>query len=355
MVPARNEEGHIAKTISEIASSKPARPVAVVVADDQSDDRTAEEALGASIPEGVVLRLIQVGERPLGWAGKVWALSCGVSEAEEFRPDYLWFVDADISVDPDVLAKLLKLSRHQHRQAVSVMARLRAVTWAEKLMMPAFVYFFGLLYPFRKVAKGTIAAGAGGCMLVEASALRRAGGLEPIRGALIDDIALAKSLRARAGARLWLGYCEGVRSRRAYGRLFDIWSMVERSAYVQLRYSPLRALLTVGAIAISFAGPVAASLGGIVLGSAAQSRSRRKRALGAAALGSLAWSTMAASYQPTIRRYGLSRPWAASLPAAGLIYGAITATAAIKHHTGLFATWKGRPVRLEAEASSNGA
>jgi hopene-associated glycosyltransferase HpnB len=245
---------------------------------------------------------------------------------------FLLLTDADIAHAPDVLARLVSLAQREDRDLVSVMARLHAESAWERLLVPAFVYFFAQLYPFPRVAaRGRAAAAAGGCILVRSAALGKAGGFAALRDALIDDVALAKLVK-RSGGRLWLGLSQDVRSIRAYPRLPGLWTMVARSAFVQLRHSWLLLAGTVAGLGVVYAVPPAALAVGLA---------RRDRTL--ALLGGSAWLTMSATYAPVLREYGLPRARAALLPVAAGLYAAMTVDSAVRSARGSGVPWKGRP------------
>jgi hopene-associated glycosyltransferase HpnB len=219
------------------------------------------------------------------------------------------------------------------RDEVSLMARLRVETQWERLIIPAFVYFFAQLYPFRRVARwGRTAEAAGGCVLVRRTALEAAGGIASIGAAVIDDVALAKGLK-RSGAAIWLGLADEVRSVRPYPRLADLWHMVARSAFTQLRRSAWLLLGTLIGLAAIYWGPCAALVAGLLLGD-----------VWLVAAGALAVLIMVATYLPMIRYYGLRWPWALTLPAAAGLYAAMTVDSARRYWRGRGVAWKGRLV-----------
>jgi hopene-associated glycosyltransferase HpnB len=322
VVPARDEAEVLPRTLPTLLAQEYPGPFRVVVVDDDSSDGTDSiaSALGAGVARG--------SGRPDGWAGKVAAMQRGVEAAGD--PDYLLFTDADIAFPPDTVRRLVGAASFSGLVLTSQMVRLRAKTRWERLLVPAFVYFFAQLYPFALVNRpGRTAAAAGGCMLVRASTLQSAGGLAGIRGALIDDVALARLLKPRGP--IWLGLTPVIESVRAYPRLADLWAMVARSAYTQLRCSPLLLMGTVLGLLFTYAVPPAALIGGLAAGLPTL-----------ALLGGLAWLVMALTYVPMLRFYGVMPLAAVLLPATALLYLAMTVDSARRHLVGRGGAWKGR-------------
>jgi hopene-associated glycosyltransferase HpnB len=246
--------------------------------------------------------------------------------------EYVLFTDADIAwTAPRSLRELVAASVTDNRDLVSQMARLHARTFWERAIVPAFVYFFAQLYPFRWVNHGTrTAAAAGGCMLVRREALTRAGGLEKIKGAIIDDVALGGLLK-RAGGRCWLGLSADIVSVRPYPRLSDLWQMIARSAYNQLRYNPLLLAGTIAGLLLIYAVPPAGLIAGLVANDPAT-----------AALGGAAWVLMSVSYLPMLAFYRLSPLRAPTLPLIAIGYAAMTADSARRHHASSPVAWRGK-------------
>jgi hopene-associated glycosyltransferase HpnB len=287
------------------------------------------------------LLVTAAGATPPGWAGKVHAMARGLRAAGEC--DYILFTDADIGYAPDALATLVRGAVADDRALVSQMALLRAEAGWERVIVPAFVYFFAQLYPFRRVNRPSArtAAAAGGCMLVRRNALVAAGGLDPIRGARIDDVALGQALkRPPSAARIWLGFGTGVRSLRPYPRLATLWDMVARSAYTQLRYSPVLLTLTLAGLLWLYALPPAAAVTGLA-GVAAGGGSA---AAWTAAAGLAGWATMTVSFLPVLRLYRLGWWRAPGLPLVAVLYALMTADSARRHYAGRGGEWKGRTV-----------
>jgi hopene-associated glycosyltransferase HpnB len=351
VIPARDEAGVLPASLpSLLAQDYPGR-LAIVLVDDESTDGTGRVAgdlarqAGWTAGDGAgdrVLRVLAGSPPPAGWAGKVWAMSQGAAAAPE--ADYLLFTDADIAYAPGAVTALARAAAAGGRGMVSQMALLRADTGWERAIVPAFVYFFAQLYPFRRVNRpgGRTAAAAGGCMLVRREVLAAAGGLAPISGARIDDVALGRLLKRRAGAALWLGLSTEVTSTRPYDRLADLWNMVARSAYTQLRYSPLLLAGTVvGLLWLYLLPPVAALAGlGLLLAGAGGAAAGWLAALGAAG-----WAIMAASYVPMLGLYRLSPLRGLTLPLIALLYAGMTADSARRHHAGRGGEWKGRTIQ----------
>ncbi len=343
VVPARDEAVMLPVTLPTLLAQDYPGPFGIVLVDDDSSDGTAQVAgrIGRTAGRpGRELRIICGTRAPGGWAGKVWAMAQGLRAAGD--AEYVLFTDADIAYQPGCLAALVRAAEADNRAIVSQMALLRADTGWERLLVPAFVYFFAQLYPFRRVnrpgARG--AAAAGGCMLVRRRDLAEAGGLERIRGALIDDVALGQLMKGPAAAgRCWLGLSTDITSLRPYPRLSDLWDMVARSAYTQLRYSPAALAGTVAGLLWLYLLPPAAALGGLA-GLAAGGGSPFGWL---AAAGLAGWSIMTITYLPMVAMYGLSPPRALCLPLIAALYAAMTADSAWRHYRGRGGQWKGRP------------
>jgi len=314
----------------------------VVLVDDGSGDGTGQLAaeLGdkALRDGGAPLTVVAGQPRPAGWAGKVWAMAQGAAAADGAA--YVLFTDADISWAPGALRELVAAAERDDRALLSQMALLRARTAWERVVVPAFVYFFAQLYPFRRVNDpgSRTAAGAGGCMLIRKSALDKAGGLEPVRGALIDDVALATLLK-RDGNRCWLGLTTRITSVRPYPRLADLWHMIARSAYTQLRYSPALLAGTVAGLLLLYAVPPAGAITGLATAAAGGAGSGTAIA-GLAGLGG--WALMTVTYIPMLRLYRLSVLRAPMLPLIAVLYAMMTADSARRHYSGRAVSWRGR-------------
>ncbi len=330
VVPARNEAEVIAESLGPLLSQNYPGPFAVILVDDQSTDGTANIArASASSPQSDRLAILSGKPLPPGWAGKLWAMKQGVDQAAAMAepPDYLLFTDADIAFASGALHHLVARAEAHHLVLTSWMVKLRCESPAERGLIPAFVFFFQMLYPFAWVnrADSTTAAAAGGCMLVRLDALRRAGGIELIRGSLIDDCALGKRLKSVGP--VWLGLTEQAHSLRPYPQLGDIWRMVARSAYDQLRYSPVLLAGVAAAMALIFFAPPLFALFGTGL---------------AQLIGVLAWALMAFAFQPMLRFYRVSPLWSLALPGIAALYLIFTLNSAYQHARGRGGFWKGR-------------
>jgi hopene-associated glycosyltransferase HpnB len=295
--------------------------------DDNSSDGTAQAARASDPSER--LMIINGAPLPSGWTGKLWAMNQGVAYATSLnpRPELLLLTDADIEHAPDNLRKLVARAQAGGLTLVSLMAKLKCDTAAEKMLIPAFVFFFDMLYPFALVnnAKRRVAAAAGGCMLVRRDALEAAGGIESIRTAIIDDCAMGEMMKKRGP--IWLGLTERARSIRPYGGFAEIGGMVSRSAYAQLQYSPLLLAGTVLGMGLTYLAPPLLT----VFGSGF-----------AQIFGVAAWLLMALSFQPMLRFYHRSPLWGFALPAIGALYTVYTVQSAVDVWTGKGGFWKGR-------------
>ena len=331
IVPARDEADVIAHSLGSLLGQDYPGSLEVVLIDDQSRDGTAAVAHKAASDLGAADRLTIVPGRtpPSGWAGKVWAMRQGVEHVASLAepPRYLLFTDADIAYDKDALKPLVARAEAGRLALASLMVKLRCETLPERAFIPAFIFFFQMLYPFAWVNRRdrATAAAAGGCMLVRREALETAGGIDAIRGALIDDCALGRNLK-RAGP-IWLGLTERVHSLRAYPRVGDIRRMVARSAYTQLGHSPLLLAGTILGLALTYLVPPLTAFAGTGV---------------ARVPGILAWALMAIAFQPTLRLYRLSPLWGLALPAIALVYMAFTLDSAYQHARGRGGLWKGR-------------
>ncbi len=333
VVPARDEAGMLPVSLpSLLAQDYPGR-AEIFLVDDSSTDGTG--ALARELADrfgGLPLTVVSPPEPAPGWTGKLWALRHGIELAREDGPDYLLLTDADIAHEPDSLRELVAAARTNGLDLVSQMARLRVTTAWERLIVPAFVYFFAQLYPFRRVNKpgARTAAAAGGCVLLRTETAERARIPDSIRQAVIDDVSLARAVRA-AGGRIWLGLAERVDSVRPYPALGDLWRMVARSAYAQLLHNPLLLIGTVAGLAVVYLAPPAGVYAGLSGGDTP-----------AGLLGGAAWAVMAGTYVPVLRYYRQSLWLAPLLPFTALLYLLMTVDSAFRHYRGRGAAWKGR-------------
>lgn len=336
VVPARNEADVIERSIASVLAQDYPGALRVVLVDDASDDGTSGRAAALSGANGR-LTILTGRALPAGWTGKLWAVVQGVEAAGS--PSYLWITDADIAHAPQTLRRLVTRAEAGDLALVSLMARLQTGAWPERLLIPAFVFFFDMLYPFAWVndRRSRLAAAAGGVMLVRREALAAAGGIASIRAEIIDDCALAARLKAQGP--IWLGLTRTSFSLRPYGTTGEIGRMVSRSAYAQLGYSPwLLAGTIAGMLLVYAAAPLLAVFA-----------AGPPRWLGLAA-----WVLMAASFQPMLRYYRLSPLWGAALPLIGAIYSGFTLQSAIEVWRGRGGMWKGR-AQAELPGARSGA
>ncbi|WKX15167.1 glycosyltransferase [Streptomyces sp. NL15-2K] len=333
VVPARDEAAVLPASLpSLLAQDYPGR-AEIFLVDDGSSDGTGELARElARRHGGLPLTVSSPGEPPSGWTGKLWAVRHGIGLARARGPEYLLLTDADIAHAPDSLRQLVAAARTGGFDVVSQMARLRVESMWERLVVPAFVYFFAQLYPFRRIGRRTArtAAAAGGCVLLRAEAAERARIPDAIRHAVIDDVALARAVKG-GGGHIWLGLAERVDSVRPYPRLHDLWRMVSRSAYAQLRHNLVLLAATVAGLALVYLVPPVAVLVGVAVGSTA-----------AAVVGGLAWLVMTGTYVPMLRYYRQPLWLAPLLPFTAFLYLLMTVDSAVQHYRGRGAAWKGR-------------
>jgi hopene-associated glycosyltransferase HpnB len=322
VVPARDEADVVAGALGSLLAQTYPGKFRVMLVDDGSADGTGDVARGLADRR---LTVLPGAARPAGWAGKLWAVHQGVGATDA---PWLLLTDADIVHDPAHLSALVAQAERGGADLVSEMVQLACDSGAERALVPAFVYFFQLLYPFARVnnSRSHVAAAAGGTVLIRRAALERIGGIEAIRGALIDDVALASAVK-RDGKKIWLGHSALARSVRPYPAVADIYRMVARSAYVQLRFSPWLLLGTLLGLALLFVVPPVWTV--FAQGWACW-------------LGLFAWWVMAVTFLPTLGRFGLSPLRAALLPAMACFYMTATLGSALDHHSGRGVVWKRR-------------
>ena len=340
VVPARDEADVIAHSIGSLLAQDYPGGFRVILVDDGSADGTAEVARATAESLGAADRLTVLpgAALPPGWTGKVWAQHQGIARAAgemAGAPEYLLLTDADIHHSPGNLRALVGRAEQGRHALVSLMALLCCTNRAERFLIPAFVFFFQMLYPFRWVAQRgrRISAAAGGCMLVRRAALEQAGGIAAIRGEIIDDCALGRRLK-RQGP-VWLGLTRRATSLRPYGSVAEIGRMIARSAYAQLGYSPLLLAGTLAGMALTYLAPPALVI--LADGTAAWA-------------GATAWLLMALSFQPMLRFYRVSPLWGVALPVIGAAYALFTLQSALGVWRGRGGMWKGR-----AQAMAGGA
>ena len=329
VIPARDEADGVAETIGSLLRQDYPGEFKVVLVDDQSADATPDVArrAAAEVSAAVRLTVLSGAALPAGWTGKLWAIKQGIDQAAVAEPAYLLLTDADIVYERDALTRLVAKAQSEKLALTSWMVKLRCESFAERALIPAFIFFFEMLYPFDWVRRRDrrTAAAAGGCMLARRDALTAIGGIESIRGALIDDCALAERMKTQGP--IWLGLTERARSTRAYPEFQDIRRMVARSAYAQLQYSPLLLAGTVAGMAVIYLAPVLLAMFGHGFARTA---------------GLLVWAGMAIAFQPVLKFYKLSPFWGPLLPAIALAYMAFTLNSAYQNARGQGGLWKGR-------------
>ncbi len=327
VVPARDEADVIGRSVGSLLAQDYPGDFKVILVDDSSSDGTAAAARAEADRLGRPHRLDILTGAPLpsGWTGKLWAVHQGALRAEETEPKYLLLTDADIGHTPDNLRNLVCRAEQEKLVLTSLMAQLHCQTRAERFLIPAFVFFFQMVYPFPKVNRpGPTAAAAGGVMLAEREALKRAGGIAAIRAALIDDCALGALMKQQGP--IWLGLTHRATSLRPYQTVAEIGRMVSRSAYAQLDYSPLKLVSVVLGMLLVYIAPVAAILCGPPLDG----------------IGLITWLLMALSFQPMLKFYKVSPLWGLALPAIGAAYTLFTVQSAVQMWRGKGGLWKGR-------------
>lgn len=325
LIPARNEAEVIGKTLVSLKTQD--ESLKIILINDQSSDDTSNIALRAELES---LNIISGEPLPDGWSGKLWALEQGRKKVET---EYILLLDADISLAPGTLASLLQKLESERLDLVSLMAFLRMSSFWEILLMPAFIYFFKLLYPFHlsnassnKMFSKYVAAAAGGCILIRRKALEQIDGFNSLKDSLIDDCTLAHKIKANGG-QIWIGLTHSAVSHRRYDTLQTIWNMVARTAYTQLHYSPLLLAACTLVMIVVFVLPVISIfLPGLTI----------------KVIALLTLLIMVATYLPTLRFYGRHPAWGFALPFIGIIYLLMTWASALRHISGSGSSWKQR-------------
>ena len=336
VVPVRNEAEVISDSLSSLLQQDYQGKFNIVLVDDQSTDRTTTIAqeIAQKLNYQAKLHIVAGKALPAGWKGKIWAIAQGIEyiSYQNIKPDYLLLTDGDIQHDQHSLQKLVDFAQFKQLDLVSLMVLLRSQSFWEKLLIPAFVFFFEKLYPFEWVnnPQKSIAAAAGGCILIRRQTLENIGGIAVIRDALIDDCTLAAKVKAQ-NYKIWLGLTSTNISLRSYNDLKSIWDMVARNAYTQLNYSVWLLMIAVfGMIILYLSSPIALFTGIF------------QQNMAIIFLGMVIWLLMAIAYLPTIKLYRLSPWWSLSLPAIAFLYTLMTIDSARKYWIGEGETWKGR-------------
>jgi hopene-associated glycosyltransferase HpnB len=345
VVPARDEAAILPETLPTLLEQDYPGELHVFLVDDQSRDGTADTAQRLARESGATDRMTLVSAEPPdpGWTGKLSALQQGIQAGQGTQSEYVLISDADIAHPEDSLRSLVTQAHNYRMDMVSLMARLRVENAWERLLIPAFVFFFAKLYPFRwsNNPRSSTAAAAGGCVLVRRDSLESSGGLEAIAGELIDDCALAARIKhhvRQEGGRIWLGFSRDVRSLRAYEGLAPVWRMVARTAYSQLGFSRLLLVGTVLGMLFLYLIPPVAAIGGLVV----VSLDPEALASWLAVSGVAAYSLMMSSYVPMLRWHRTSPLWAHALPVTALLYTMMTVDSARRWSRGEGSAWKGR-------------
>ncbi|HET9182866.1 MAG TPA: glycosyltransferase [Candidatus Angelobacter sp.] len=329
VVPARDEAEFIAASITSLLQQHGVS-MHIFLVDDSSKDRTAEVALRAAEGIGQRSRLAVIQGLPLaeGWAGKLWAVQQGIEQAQSLRPDFLLLTDADIVHNPDNVHNLLAMAQTGNYDLVSLMVKLHCKSFAERALIPAFVFFFFMLYPPPWIAdpQRRTAGAAGGCILIRPQALEDAGGIAAIRHEIIDDCALAHRVK-RSGGKIWLGLTEETYSIRPYGSFAAIGRMISRAAFSQLRHSAALLLAAFAGLAITYLAPPTLLLSHQTV---------------PAVLGAIAWLSMSYCFFPMVRLYRVNPLWSLALPVIALFYMGATLHSALKFWSGKGGEWKGR-------------
>ena len=335
-MPARNEAETIARAVASLAKQNYSGVLRTVIVDDQSEDGTADLAKSAALEAGAADRVEIMRSAALqsGWTGKMWALQQEIESHRQDSREYFWFTDADIVHEPDTLSRLVSHAEQQHADLVSLMVMLHAKSFPERLLMPPFLYYFLMLYPPKWIPdpNAKTAGAAGGCILLRRTALERIGGIAAIRAEVIDDCALARAVK-RSGGTVWMALTRKSVSLRAYESFSEIRDLIARTAFTQLKYSPLLLVGTLAGMLLTYILPVALTF-------------HLQPAVWR--LGLAAWLLMAVTYLPTVRFYGLSPLWAPFLPVAAAFYSYATWLSALRYWLGRGGQWKGRTQAVRA-------
>lgn len=337
IIPARNEADVLPISLrSLLTQNYDAAQLTIWLVDDHSEDGTADVArqIAAAVDKTEQLKVIAAATLPKGWTGKLWALEQGVNHAiAQHNPDYLLLTDADIEHAPDNLTQLVTKAINDDRELVSLMVKLRCKSFWEKLLIPAFVFFFAKLYPFAWVnnPQHPLGAAAGGCVLVKRKAIERIGGIASIRNALIDDCTLGQTIKATGNHRIWLGLTNTTHSLRPYETLETIWTMVTRTAYTQLNYSPVLLIGTLVGMFLVYLVPIVGMTIGLLSGNAVIT-----------IVSAIPYLFMTIAYFPTVQFYQCNPAWSFSLPAIAFLYTLMTIDSARRHWQGKGGQWKGR-------------
>ena len=320
VIPARDEAATIQACIASCAAQNYPGEFQIYLVDDHSTDGTAELAREIS----GAIQIVQAGPLPAGWTGKLWAVHCGLAQVRAFQPDYVLLTDADIVHSPGTLTGLTGRAEEGNLDMASYMVQLRCESCAEKALLPAFVYFFFQLYPPRWIedARAKTAGAAGGCILIRSAQLERIGGIESIKGELIDDCALAARVK-RSGGKIWLGVTSGSASIREYNTFGEIRRMISRTAFTQLNYSVWLLIGTLFGLLATYVVPPLLLFSGNIPGA-------------------VACVLMAIGFLPMLRFYRRSPLWAAALPLIALFYMVAVIDSALRHWRGTGGEWKGR-------------
>ena len=328
IIPARNEEQTISDAVTSLAEQDYPGSIHIVVVDDESSDAT--QSLVGNWPN---LHVIQGVALPKGWTGKLWAVQQGLNYVKAHLPSatFILMTDADIKHGRKNIRELVFKAESESLHLVSLMVMLRTKSFWEKLLIPAFVFFFQKLYPFSWVndPKKKTAAAAGGCILIRRQTLVPADSLKTVRDHLIDDCAIGKEIKARGP--IWLGITKETHSLRAYQSLQDVWNMVTRNAFRQLGYSSIALIVTVVGMVLTYLVPPITLFYGFI-----------NNHYAVAFIGGLAWIIMSLAYMPTLRYYGEKSWWVFWLPVAATLYTLMTFSSALRHWQGHGSVWKGR-------------